>query len=82
MTGRMAAWLSPNPERAWAERFFLAYTPYWISCVALVMLTGMVGRWGDVGLLLFGLAMGVPAWLGPYVASGRPDRHGTPTGSS
>ena len=58
-------WLSDDPGKAWAERFFLLYSPVWIAEVALVMTTGMLTRWGDAGFLAFSLLTALPLLLVP-----------------
>lgn len=32
-----ARWFSANPDKAWAEKFFLAYSPVWMLQMGLVM---------------------------------------------
>lgn len=76
MSGR---WFSANPDKAWAEKFFLLYTPYWIAGMAVLMLGGAGGRWGDLALnaamlALWAPALLVPAWLGARRAGARPWR--------
>lgn len=58
-------WLSDDPGKAWAERFFLLYTPVWIAAVALVMATGALLRWGDLGFLAFSVAVSAPLVIIP-----------------
>lgn len=67
-------WLSPNPEKAWAERWLLGYSVAWMLAVALVIVTGWIHTWGDWGYLLFSLTLGGAAVLGPWLWPGRPDR--------
>lgn len=62
MTG---AWLSRNPSKAWGEKFFLLYTPYWIAGMAALMTSGAGGRWGDLALNAALLALWAPALLVP-----------------
>jgi hypothetical protein len=49
------------------ERFWLRYTPVWAGFTGLVMVGGWAERWTDVPLLLFGLAVALPAVIGPFV---------------
>lgn len=70
-------WFASDPDKAWAERYFLLQTPVWIAAVALVIVTGWVHRWSDPGYLAFGVVAMAPAVVGPYVL-GRPTRLGTP----
>ena len=65
-------WLSQRPDRAWSELFFLAYSVMWMAAVAVVVLTGAIHTWGDVGYLVFSLAVGLPAFLGPLAFVRRP----------
>jgi cycloeucalenol cycloisomerase len=58
-------WLSSNPDKAWAELVFVAYTPLWMIAVALVMLTGWVKAWGDVGFMVFSCLVAAPAVVAP-----------------
>ena len=57
-------WLSENPGKRAAERWYLMYTPVWGLAGAGVMTTGVgvhwsLQPWGDAAFLAFGLA----AWL-------------------
>ena len=67
-------WLGDDPAKAWAERVFLLQTPIWMAAVALVIVTGWVHHWRDVGYLVFGFVAAAPAVLGPLVLPSRPDR--------
>jgi len=68
-------WWSPNPDKAWGERWFLGYSVAWMLAVALVIATGWIHTWGDLGYLLFSLLVGGAALVGPWLWPGRPDRH-------
>jgi cycloeucalenol cycloisomerase len=68
------AWLGDDPAKAWAELYFLAQTPLWIAAVALVIVTGWFGTWGDVGYLTFGFVAAAPAVVGPLLLRSRPGR--------
>ena len=58
-------WFSLNPSKAWGEKFFLAYTPFWIGCMGLLMTTGAGKRWGDLALNLAILAVWAPLVVAP-----------------
>src|SRR5690606_13155161 len=60
-------WLSSDPGKAAAERFYLLYSPIWIAFVGVVMLTGMYRSWSDTGFMLFGLGVAAPLVLVPYL---------------
>ena len=61
-------WLSENPDKAWAERFFLIYSPIWMLSMAVMMLTGWDKSWGDTALLLHGASIALPLFLVPLLA--------------
>ncbi len=70
-------WFSPNPSKAWGEKFFLAYTPVWIAAMGALMTTGAGKRWGDLALNVAMLAIlapliAVPALVHDERALGRP----------
>ncbi|NVB43082.1 hypothetical protein G6O69_34990 [Pseudenhygromyxa sp. WMMC2535] len=67
-----ARWLSSNPQKAAAERFYLFYTPVWITFMAVVMLSGIYRRWGDPGFMLFGTAVAAPMILVPMLGARKP----------
>jgi len=70
-------WFSENPSKAWGEKFFLLYTPYWMLGMGILMRTGAGGRWGDLALNLAMLALLAPLLVVPALvrderALGRP----------
>lgn len=71
---RERGFFSSNPDKAWAERFVLVYSPIWMLAVAVAMTSGVMRHWGDGQYLAFGLAVGLPPVLGPLLATKRPDR--------
>ncbi len=69
-------WWSRNPSKAWGEKFFLLYTPFWMLGMGALMKSGAGARWGDVALnaaLLVILAplLIVPALVRDETALGR-----------
>ena len=58
-------WFSANPSKAWGEKFFLAYTPFWIACMGVLMTTGSGKRWGDPALNLAMLVIFAPLLVVP-----------------
>ncbi len=58
-------WFSPNPDKAWVEKFFLLYSPVWMASMAIVMLTGKHSSWSDAALLLHAAATALPVLLVP-----------------
>lgn len=58
-------WFSPNPSKAWGERFFLLYSPVWMAGMGLVMALGVPARIGEWGFLGIGSAVALPLVLIP-----------------
>lgn len=69
-----SGWFSKNPAKAWAERYILVYSGAWMLAVGLVIVTGWIFTWGDLGYLIFSCVLGGGAVLGPLLLPGRPDR--------
>ncbi len=49
------------------ERFWLRYTPVWALVAGGIMLGGFAEQWGDLPLMLLGIALATPAIVGPLV---------------
>lgn len=64
-------WFSPNPDKAWVEKFFLAYSPVWMASMALMVLTGWGQQWGDTALLAHAFATALPALVVPMLLAPR-----------
>lgn len=62
-----AQWFSPNPDRAWAEKCFLWYSPVWMLLMALMMPTGWVSSFSDIQLLVHGVLVALPIAVIPAV---------------
>jgi cycloeucalenol cycloisomerase len=58
-------WFSENPSKAWGEKFFLAYSPVWMTVMALVMGLGVTERLGEWGFLAIGVAVALPLMAVP-----------------
>ncbi|HTJ83659.1 MAG TPA: hypothetical protein VL400_18195 [Polyangiaceae bacterium] len=72
-------WFSDDPEKAWAERYFLAQSPIWMLSVAFVVLSGVLRSWSDLGYLVFSIGVSLPAVVGPLLfARGRQRERGLP----
>jgi cycloeucalenol cycloisomerase len=61
-------WLSANPSKAWGEKFFLAYTPVWITAFGLYQRSGVSERLGDLGNLALTAAIAAPLVALPLLA--------------
>ena len=66
-----AGWFSPNPDKAWVEKFFLLYSPVWMASMAAMMLTGADKSWSDGALLAHALATALPVLLVPMLLARR-----------
>src|SRR5438093_1130725 len=54
--GAGTRWLSANPDKAWGERFFLAYSPIWMIAFGVYLRTRVGDRLGA-------LVVAVAAWF-------------------
>jgi cycloeucalenol cycloisomerase len=61
-TGR---WFSANPDKAWGEKFFLVYTPVWMTAFGIYQRSRLGDAMGDVGNLLVTFAIFAPLWIIP-----------------
>ena len=64
-----AYWFSENSGKAWAEKWFLIYSPVWMAMMAVVMFTGLSDVLGDVGFIVLGLLVALPFWVVPALKS-------------
>ncbi len=64
-TDGASRWFSENPSKAWAEKFFVAYSPLWMSFIGLLMALGVTQRIGEWGFLTIGLAVALPLVVVP-----------------
>jgi cycloeucalenol cycloisomerase len=62
-----ARWLSANPDKAWGERFFLAYSPVWMAVFGVYQRTRVGDAFGDVGNFLVTFAIFAPLWIVPLL---------------
>jgi cycloeucalenol cycloisomerase len=58
-------WFSENPSKAWGEKFFLAYSPVWMTMMGLVMGLGVTQRVGEWGFMAIGIAVALPLVVVP-----------------
>jgi cycloeucalenol cycloisomerase len=66
---------SDDPDKAWTERLILAQSPWWISAVAGVMVTGVIRNLSEASLMLLSITLTAPPVLLPILLSStRPDR--------
>jgi cycloeucalenol cycloisomerase len=76
MSGAMdaASVLSQEPARRHVERYWLLFTPVWAVVAGGIMLTGVAEGWGDLELMIFGVAMLLGAVVPPLVWPHASDR--------
>jgi cycloeucalenol cycloisomerase len=60
-------WFSKNPSKAWGEKFFLLYSPLWMTQMAVVMLLHLNRDWGDAGYLVQALLVALPLVVVPML---------------
>lgn len=79
MSDRSSRWFAADPGKAWAERFFLLYSPIWIVLVAWALLSRAVLTWDDPTYIAFGFLCGAPPVLVPALLHRRiPGLRGVP----
>ena len=70
-----SGFFSDYPDKAWTERVILAQSLFWISAVALVMVTGMIQALSETSLLLLSTTLAAPPVLLPiFLSPSRPDK--------
>ena len=60
-----SALFAAHPGKRAVERLWLRYTLVWSAVCGVVMVGGFAERWGDVGLLLLGAGIALPALVLP-----------------
>lgn len=60
-------WFSASPHKAWGERFFLLYSPFWISFFAIIVATGAYERFAHVEYMAVCLAIAIPCFAVPLI---------------
>ena len=73
-------WLSANPDKAWAERFFLYYSAVWPLLFGAWTQSGVHLQFGDVGNLAVTLTIASPNVLVPWAFA--PPLYGDDTGKT
>ena len=62
-----SSWFANNPDKAWVEKLFLCYSPIWMVLMALMMLTGWAGTWGNEALLMHAFVVTLPILVVPWL---------------
>ena len=66
-TGSEPRWFAANESKAWAEKFFLIYSPIWMAFMGLTMLAGWVHTWEDPGFLFQACVIALPLFFYPLL---------------
>lgn len=64
-TKKLSLWFSSDKDKAWAEKFFLIYSPIWMALMGIMMLTGWVSSFSDTALLIHACLVALPLILIP-----------------
>ena len=64
-------WFSPNPDKAWVEKFFLIYSPVWMAAMGLQVAVGADRNWSDGALLAFAFTVALGPLLIPMLLARR-----------
>jgi cycloeucalenol cycloisomerase len=67
MASLLSSLLAAHPGKRATERYWLWYTPVWGGLTAVLMLGGFVERWGDLGCMIYGIALALGALVGPLL---------------
>ncbi|MEZ4444498.1 MAG: hypothetical protein R3B72_35820 [Polyangiaceae bacterium] len=68
---RGSLWFSDNPDKAWVEKLFLAYTPVWMASMGVMVLTGWDKSFGNVALLVHAFGTALPLIVVPALLARR-----------
>ncbi|MGH7857835.1 MAG: hypothetical protein ACREQY_10945, partial [Candidatus Binatia bacterium] len=64
-------WLSANPDKAFGEKLFLAYTPVWMTAFGFYQRSRIGDAMGDLGNFSLVLAIFAPVWVVPALLHAR-----------
>lgn len=60
-------WFAENESKAWAEKFFLIYSPIWMAFMGLTMAMGWVKVWSDTGFMFQACVVALPLFVYPWL---------------
>jgi len=60
-------WFSENESKAWGEKFFLIYSPIWMSFMGLTMVMGWIHVWADPGFMFQACVVFLPLIVYPLL---------------
>ncbi|EFA75448.1 Cycloeucalenol cycloisomerase [Heterostelium album PN500] len=67
-------WFSKVPSKAWAEKFYLLYSPFWIGVFSLAVITEEYKKWADLEFFILGLIVSLPCVIVPMLFPCAADR--------
>lgn len=67
MKAEQVLWFSENKNKAWTERFFLAYSPVWMILMGVMMITGWEKSFSNTALLLHACLVALPLVIVPAI---------------
>ncbi|GAM20056.1 hypothetical protein SAMD00019534_032310 [Acytostelium subglobosum LB1] len=67
-------WFPKHPGKAWAEKFFLIYSPIWITLFIIVVVTEAYKMFYDVEFFILGLVVSLPCVVYPALFPCSADR--------
>jgi cycloeucalenol cycloisomerase len=68
--GKNGHWFAADADKAWGEKFFLLYSPVWMTVFGVYQRSRIVDGLGDWGNLLLTFAIFAPAWVVPPLLRG------------
>uniref|UniRef100_A0ACD5W9G1 Uncharacterized protein n=2 Tax=Avena sativa TaxID=4498 RepID=A0ACD5W9G1_AVESA len=69
-----SAWLAADGSKRWGEKFFLLYTPFWLTlCLGIIVPFKLYERFTELEYLVLGLVSTGPAFLIPLFLVGKAD---------
>lgn len=66
-----SVWFSENPDKAWVEKLYLAYSPIWMLSMGVMVVTGWDKTFGDVALLVHAFGTALPLLVVPALLARR-----------
>lgn len=64
---QQSLWFSPNPDKAWVEKFFLIYSPIWMLQMLVMMVTGWDKSFSNIALLAQSWLTALPILIVPML---------------
>lgn len=65
----LSTWFSPNPDKAWVEKFFLLYSPIWMALIGVTMVMNWHNSLSDIQLIVLCSIVVLPIVLVPMLVA-------------